>query len=737
MDSLTRSDDTGLYDSLLSFDFQMFGRRSRVIPEPQSGPRALLFRTFPGRLFLVSTTVRLFLALLGSLVTLPAFTEVLAAVATLGILLSLGIFTVRLLRLANRRLLWRVRRKLIISYVFMGVIPAGLILVFFLFGGVVMFMNITTYLFKDGYDDFVDEVRVMAQTSAVEIERSARVQDAAAILARRRANLQERYPELSLALVPMQPSETTASGIASVSAGPWRHVPPPSVLPAWVATRGEFAGTLAVIPPDATDEPELLIRAAAPVGRRPGARYAVIVDLPVDQEVVERLKDKTGIRAGDVTVRTDVARPIVGRLRSAASSFFRREPQAPATATTGANVMVLEYYDWQTGMADRAHVSLDVRLRDLYGRLSSAGPRVRNENFGDVILLVLVIVAALFLIIQIVALVMGFALARSITGSVHELFMGTERVRQGDFTHRMKITAQDQLGELANSFNEMTASIEQLLQTEAEKKRLEEELRIARQIQMSLLPPGPLLVPGLEVTALCVPAREVGGDYYDFLALGDRSVGVLIADVSGKGTSAALYMAELKGLVLSLSQIYKSPKDLMIEVNRILSDNLDSRSFITMTYAVIDLNAGTLTYARAGHTPLIYLPASGGMGVQVLTPSGMVLGLRLDGVQEKFTELLEERTLRIGPGDVLVLYTDGVTEAMNTDSDLFGDTRLSRLVEEHGHLESSELRERILREVEAFVGDADQHDDMTMILIKIEQVGAAVAPEPAAASRAV
>ncbi len=718
----------------------MFGRRSHAVPEPQSGPRALLFRTFPGRLFLASTTIRLLLALVGSLVTLPALADLFAAVATLGILLSLAIFTVRLLRLANRRLLWRVRRKLIISYVFMGVIPAGLILVFFLFGGVVMFMNITTYLFKDGYDDFVDEVRVMAETSAVEIARGVRVQDAGGILARRRANVQARYPELSLALVPVQPVDGSTSAVASVMAGPWRHVQPPATLPAWVVARGEFVGTLAVSPPDATDEPELLIRAAVPVGRPAGARYAVIVDLPVDQEVVERLRDKTGIRAGDVTVRTDAARPLVGRLRSAASSFFRREPQSPdASAAGGANVMVLEYYDWETGMTDRAHVSLDVRLRDLYTRLSSAGPRVQNESFGDVILFVLVLVAALFLIIQIVALVMGFALARSITGSVHELFMGTERVRQGDFTHRMKVTAQDQLGELAISFNEMTGSIEQLLQTEAEKKRLEEELRIARQIQMSLLPPGPLLMPGLEVAALCVPAREVGGDYYDFLTLGEGRVGVLIADVSGKGTSAALYMAELKGLVLALSQIYQSPRDLLIEVNRIISDNLDSRSFITMTYAVIDLTAGTLTYARAGHTPLIYLPAQGiDHGVaQVLTPSGMVLGLQLDGGPEKFVELLDERTLTIGPGDVFVLYTDGVTEAMNMESDLFGDSRLSGLVEEHGHLESSELRERILREVEAFVGEADQHDDMTMILIKIEEVGAVRAFEHAAASRVV
>jgi serine phosphatase RsbU (regulator of sigma subunit) len=234
-------------------------------------------------------------------------------------------------------------------------------------------------------------------------------------------------------------------------------------------------------------------------------------------------------------------------------------------------------------------------------------------------------------------------------------------------------------------------------------------------------------MPGIGVTALCVPAREVGGDYYDFFPLGRERLGVLIADVSGKGTSAALYMAELKGLVLSLSQIYQSPRQLLLEVNRIISENLDSRSFITMTYAVLDLANGVMTYARAGHTPLIYLPgpAASERDAQVLTPNGMVLGLRIDGAAEKFAELLEEDTVALQKGDVIVFYTDGITEAMNASSDLFGEARLSRIVQEHGHLESSELRERILREIEAFVGGADQHDDMTMILIKIERAGVA------------
>ncbi len=320
---------------------------------------------------------------------------------------------------------------------------------------------------------------------------------------------------------------------------------------------------------------------------------------------------------------------------------------------------------------------------------------------------------------------MGLALARSITSSIHELSMGTERVRQGDFTHRIKIHTKDQLGELAGSFNQMTGSIENLLLTAAEKKRLEEELRIARQIQMSLLPRGPLDVPGLAITALCVPAREVGGDYYDFFPLRQNRLGVLIADVSGKGTSAALYMAELKGLMLSLSQIYFSPRQLLMEVNRIISVNLDSRSFITMTYAVFDLDGGTMTFARAGHTPLIHMPGAGDGVARILVPSGMVLGLRIDGAAEKFSELLEEESVDLKNGDVIVMYTDGITEAMNSELDLFGDARLSDIVEEHGHLDSSELRERILREIEAFVGGADQHDDMTMILLKVEHVAAA------------
>ncbi|HOQ60973.1 MAG TPA: SpoIIE family protein phosphatase, partial [Vicinamibacterales bacterium] len=191
-------------------------------------------------------------------------------------------------------------------------------------------------------------------------------------------------------------------------------------------------------------------------------------------------------------------------------------------------------------------------------------------------------------------------------------------------------------------------------------------MRLAREIQMSLLPRGPLVVPGVAISALCVPAREVGGDYYDVLSLPDGRFGVLIADVSGKGMSAALYMAELKGLILSLSQVHLSPRELLIGANRLISMHLDSRSFITMTYAVIDPAAGVMTYARAGHTPLLYLPGRGADGrARTLAPDGMIVGLRLDD-GERFKSLLVESTLRLAAGDLLVFFTDGVSEAITT-----------------------------------------------------------------------
>ena len=696
------------------------GRRAPLLPapppgtEPSSTALDLLLHSWPGRLFIVSALLKALVAIIRRIVEPAAMVEVLSGAATIGLAISLGYFVWRLFVLTKRRLLWRVRRKLILSYIFIGVVPALLIVGFVLVSANVVSMNVAAYLFKDGYDGIVSDVDLAARTAATQIAEGPA--SPAEVLHRTAAAIGQRYPGVAMAFVPAK-----AAATAPATAGRWEHQSAPTDVPVWMPADG-FRGTTAV-PGDEPGELQLVIRAAALVRGQKGAIGAVVTDIPVDDRLFDLLKESTSVKAitPRFTIRNseNILSPlqVVSGANDGASSFtlFRN------------SVAFLDTTNWSNGQPRGATLSMSYDVGELWNRLARAqSQRVQfaGRQLGQVFLMVLATVAVLFLIIQGVALLMGLALARSITSSIHELFMGTERVRQGDFTHRINVYTKDQLGELAASFNQMTGSIEGLLLTAAEKKRMEEELRIARQIQMSLLPRGPLEAPGLSVTALCVPAREVGGDYYDFFHLANERLGMLIADVAGKGTSAALYMAELKGLVLALSQTHESPRRLLMEVNRIISENLDSRSFITMTYAVIDRKLGVMTYCRAGHTPLIFLPGPASLadkGVQILTPDGMVVGLRIPGAAEKFDELLEEHRIDLTVGDVVVLYTDGITEAMNTDSDLFGETRLSRIVEEHGHLESGELRERILREIEAFVGSADQHDDMTMILLKVEE----------------
>jgi serine phosphatase RsbU (regulator of sigma subunit) len=339
-----------------------------------------------------------------------------------------------------------------------------------------------------------------------------------------------------------------------------------------------------------------------------------------------------------------------------------------------------------------------------------------SRDIGNVILVRgLTFVGVLFLGFYGIALIIGLLLARSITGSVHALSVGTERLRAGDLDHRIRASSRDQLGELAESFNMMTRGIQDLMRESAEKERLEEELRIARRIQMSLLPQGTASMPGLRIAALCLPAAEVGGDYYDLLPLSDTRLGVLVADVSGKGTSAALYMAELKGLVLSLSRITESPARLLSEANKILSANMDSRSFVTMTYAVVDVASQTMRYARAGHNPVIRLEAAT-KKTHVLTPQGLGLGIDRGA---RFDEILEEAVTPIASGDIFLFFTDGLSEAMNPESELFGEDRLRAVLEAGEALGTEELKEKILAEIRSFAQGAAQHDDMTLVILKV------------------
>ncbi|HPW22093.1 MAG TPA: SpoIIE family protein phosphatase [Vicinamibacterales bacterium] len=688
--------------------------------------RRFLLTTVEGRLIVGGAAVKV--AVNGIAFAGLGASRILEGISTAGGLAILaGVLGLlyRAWRGVRHQLLWRVRRKLIISYVFIGVVPVILIIAFFVLAWLLLFANISSYLIRSALVDLGEGAMSAARLAAVEIEDRADPARVPAILERRAAAEAVRHAGISLAVVPIDadrcpaPADgAPARAVAAASAGSWAHTLAPGLVPAWVPCDG-FAGVLAYGARPGPEAPaaEVFVRAVAFPERSRG--FAVIADVPVSRPVRAAIEAETGIVIGEASLVGSTSLLVRGTAGTPAGDL----PQASTAAERVWRfpwVALLDHVDWTTGRTGPLPINIGLSVRAIYQRLSASQASLGGtRSFGDLLLALLLFVSGLFFIIEVVALVMGLALARSITGAIHELFAGTERVRQGDFGHRIPVLARDQLGELASSFNQMTGSIEDLLRQAAEKKRLEEEMRLAREIQMSLLPRGPLVVPGVAISALCVPAREVGGDYYDVLSLPDGRFGVLIADVSGKGMSAALYMAELKGLILSLSQVHLSPRELLIGANRLISMHLDSRSFITMTYAVIDPAAGVMTYARAGHTPLLYLPGRGADGrARTLAPDGMIVGLRLDD-GERFKSLLVESTLRLAAGDLLVFFTDGVSEAMNDRADCFGEAQLAELVEQHAHLPIGELRERILREITAFVGEAPQHDDMTLILLKV------------------
>ena len=627
----------------------------------------------------------------------PGWLRTLDSAGTVVLVVALVYLLIRVLELLRRRLLWRVRRRLVLSYVLIGFVPIVLIVGFFLLGGMLVLGTVKSSLVQLSFDEVVEDAAGLVATTVVDLRDVADPVALRVVLERRIRGVEGRYPLASLVVVPREEDGTPVG-----AAGSWRHTSAPPGVPGWLVQGG--AG---IVMTGSSGRRAVVARAAAVIDMA-GRVVAVVADVPLADDVLARVQASSGIELIDMGVTSAFDGPEAGADLAAEDERVSLIPGGqPAAAAFGFDWNFdVDLLDWTTGEETRRDVNFRVDLTPIYDQVVRGG----GANFASRFFFALMALGFMFLTIEAVALLMGFALARSITGAVHELFTGTERVRRGDFSHRIRVETQDQLGELAGSFNAMTGSIADLLKQAEEKRRLEEELRIARDIQMSLLPSGPVTFPGLAVTAMCRPAREVGGDYYDFMPLGEHRLGVIVADVSGKGTSAAFYMAELKGLILSLSQIYQSPKQLLMEVNRILSANLlDNRTFITMIYAVVDLEARTVTYARAGHTPLIYVPADGQAPgrSQVLIPDGLVVGLHLEGIVEKFAELLEEETLSIGQGDLFAFYTDGITEAMNEESDLFGEERLSRLLEEHAHLPSDEIQAQILGDVEAFVGGAE------------------------------
>jgi serine phosphatase RsbU (regulator of sigma subunit) len=293
----------------------------------------------------------------------------------------------------------------------------------------------------------------------------------------------------------------------------------------------------------------------------------------------------------------------------------------------------------------------------------------------------------------------------------------TERVRAGDYATEISVVSTDEVGRLGEALNEMAVGLREREIIKAAHAKVEQELAVAWRIQASFLPAELPQVPGWQVAATLEPARQTSGDFYDIIPLGDGRLGLLVADVTDKGVGAALYMALSRTLIRTYAVEHGAHPELALSAahRRILADSNTSQ-FVTVFYGVLDPASGALTYGNAGHNPPLLLFRRNGTDApaefQELETTGPALGLRL---LKDVT--WEQRTVQLGPGDVLVLYTDGVTEAVDAQEELFGEERLWELLQVQHGASAQLIQEAVIGGVQAFVGPAPQYDDITLMVL--------------------
>lgn len=314
----------------------------------------------------------------------------------------------------------------------------------------------------------------------------------------------------------------------------------------------------------------------------------------------------------------------------------------------------------------------------------------------------------------IISLIIGFRMIRVVTKSINQITKGIQGVRKGNFSVRIKTKSGDQLQYLAESFNEMASGIDRLLVEEKEKQRLEEELSIARSIQLKLLPPDFLITDEFEIAAANIPATEIAGDYFDYYYRDGESLSLLVADVSGKGTSAAFYMAELKGLINYLQKRNLSPSKLLGECHNTLNDSFDKVTFITISIAKFFIKKKKFLLSRAGHTQAIYY-SSRDNDCEEIYPEGMALGL-INFSEKK----IEEIEMNYAKGDILFLFSDGLSEIMDVDGNMLGTEPIKKLIVENSSLSPGDIKQKILEMSIEFSSSKNNKDDLTFIILKVK-----------------
>ena len=649
----------------------------------------------------------------------------------------------------RRKILWRLRNRLIVTYVFIGVIPAVLLVAMAL---------ITLYGLAGQFAVFVVTSEINSQLRSLEAVNAAVTNELAARLERGQnpaaeslAGLKKRdpawgrrqvcawYSEKPLPLC--EESKGSRLTLPSSKGAQFRDiVRDHGELHLRVVTAFDLgANRLVVITSEPFDK-ELVGNIAANLGEislSAAAPETQPTSAPVQQAGLnanvtiapEKKKGGFEYHQNDQGTSFEANQQIlhqsftVGVLPAAVGSMDREV----------AFFTPLAVVDWKNGDRARAGAVVQVRTRPsvLYGHLFAAlGQFVEGVEY------ILFAVGIFFALIELIALIIGTRMTRTVTGAVAQLYEATKHVDRGDFSHRIPVKSHDQLAELSLSFNSMTESIEKLILEQKEKQRLQNELDIAQEVQAQLFPRQVSELESLEVHGFCRPARTVSGDYYDFLTASSHKLILAVGDISGKGISAALLMATIHSAVRAYSVeslpqmrepvavgavagagrimatwpegIEVSPGALLALLNHQLYESTPPEKYATLFLGIYDGRSHRLTYSNGGHLPPILIAENG--AIRRLEAGGTVVGL-FDNMT------YDEGSVEMKPGEIFLAYSDGVTEPEN-DFGEFGEQRLIDLVSDNRHLPLPQISQVVTTAVDNWIGDNEQPDDVTLVLAR-------------------
>jgi phosphoserine phosphatase RsbU/P len=709
--------------------------------------KGLLPKSLVGRIAVYLLAIDLLLFLLQQLLRLFSRTAGSGLGGWIRFLTFLGLILLAIpaFRWLRARVLWRLRNRLIVTYIFIGVVPVALL---------VTMAVVSIYLFAGQFATFVVTTDIQSELKRLQASNTAIAHELA-------ARISKGEKPASASLEGLRQEKTwgrrtvTAwyGGNDVLRIGPAENpTPAPKFLPV------QFADLV-----HEGDKFYLRVSNTLAVG---SDKLIVITGKPVDHELLANMAADLGQvslmyaeglvlgppnRSGAASVGTSatntpennstisIKHEDGGYVARGGGGALFRTVAAAGTLPTASGILDRELsfgnplpsLDWNSGEKSTVIVHVNTRPSLLYGRLfASLG------EFAEGVEIVLAVIAVVFAIIELTALIIGVRLTRTVTRSVGALYTATQHINRGDFNHRIPVRSKDQLAALESSFNSMTESLQKLLAEQKEKQRLESELAIAQEVQAQLFPRQISELDSLEVYGQCRPARTVSGDYYDFLPLPGSKMGLAVGDVSGKGISAALLMATIHSAVraysletvpaLSLPAVVGagsgggngertqmhgsevSPSILMYYLNRQLYHSTRPEKYATLFYSIFDAPSRRLTYSNAGHLPPMVLSAAG--QVRRLDSGGMVVGL--------FDDLtFEQNSIELHPGDLFFAYSDGITEPENEYGE-FGEERLIELVMENRSLPLDRITEAVNAAILDWIGGNEQPDDMTVVLAR-------------------